>query len=390
MIFLFCFTLLLLVVYALLFLYYRYGWNLILEKKENGASNHIATVSVVIPFRNEAHNLPNLLHCLTSQQYPKHLLEIIFIDDHSEDGGAAIFHDLKEDHIKCVSLSEHLNGQKTNAYKKKAIETGIRLSRGELIITTDADCTMGPRWVTSIVEHYEQTHDVLLAMPVMLMPDGTVCGTFQSLDFMTMQGITAASSSLKFHPMCNGANLAYTRAAFEEVDGFTGIDQIASGDDLLLMQKIAKRYPERISFLKCKDAIVLTAPAKGWKAFLQQRIRWASKTDQYHDKKMLPVLAAVYLFNVSVFIMMVLTVCTCLSCDFIDCSPSCIPSMTAVLLTTKIGVELLLLVPVSSFFSQKKQLFYFPFLQPLHVLYIIVAGWLGKFGTYDWKGRKGI
>lgn len=110
---------------------------------------------------------------------------------------------------------------------------------------------------------------------------------FQYIDFVSLQGITAASVSAGFHAMCNGANLAYRKDVFYRVNGFKGIDNIASGDDMLLMNKIKHEFPNAIGFLFSKDAIVSTSPMPDWKAFFNQRIRWASKADKYKDKTVL-------------------------------------------------------------------------------------------------------
>jgi cellulose synthase/poly-beta-1,6-N-acetylglucosamine synthase-like glycosyltransferase len=108
-----------------------------------------------------------------------------------------------------------------------------------LIVTTDADCIASPAWLRTIVAFYETFDPVLIAAPVTFFSKGTFFDIFQSLDFMALQGITGATIHKKFHAMCNGANLAYTKKAFDEVGGFTGIDNIASGDDMLLMHKIS-------------------------------------------------------------------------------------------------------------------------------------------------------
>jgi cellulose synthase/poly-beta-1,6-N-acetylglucosamine synthase-like glycosyltransferase len=200
---------------------------------------------------------------------------------------------------------------------------------------------------------------------------------FQSLDFMTLQGITGASVFKKFHSMCNGANLAYGKKVFYEVNGFDEIDDIASGDDMLLMHKIQKVYPDRILFLKSPEVIVQTQPAATLKDFMNQRIRWASKTDKYTDKKIIAVLLLVYLLNAWIFILGI-------SSFFITKAFY----IFSVAIAIKIIVELIFLYPVAKFFREQKLLWWFVPAQPFHILYILIAGWLGKFGSYQWKGRK--
>ncbi|MEO6289150.1 MAG: glycosyltransferase, partial [Ginsengibacter sp.] len=200
---------------------------------------------------------------------------------------------------------------------------------------------------------------------------------FQSLDFMTLQGITGASVDKKFHNMCNGANLAYTKKVFKEVNGFEGIDNIASGDDMLLMQKVQKVYPDKIAFLKSPMALVETPPAGTLKEFLNQRIRWASKADNYTDPKITMVLLLVYIFNVC---LLIAGVCCLLSLTYFN--------LFIILLSVKTLAELFFLFPVAKFFNKQKLLWWFAPAQPFHILYTIIAGWLGKFGSYNWKGRN--
>ena len=200
---------------------------------------------------------------------------------------------------------------------------------------------------------------------------------FQALDFLVLQGITAAAVHSKKHNMCNGANLAYRRDIFFEVGGFRGIDDIASGDDMLLMHKIWKLYPEKIGYVKAKEAIVQTAAAPTWKAFLNQRIRWASKSTHYDDKRIFAVLLLVYLFNLAFLVLFI--------AGFTDIRYFYIVTTCWLL---KTAVEFPFVSSVSRFFEKEGLMRYFLLFQPLHIAYTIVAGLLGSFGAYEWKGRK--
>ena len=292
-------SLLLFLSYALLIIYYRQGWAGIPNYKTQTANQELkTTVTVIIPARNEALNIGACLDSISEQTYPKELFEVIVVDDHSTDNTAAVIDAYTSQNIKRIALKDFVSSP-LNSYKKKAIEVGIQHATGKLIITTDADCTVPPNWLQTLVSFYETHHPVFIAAPVSINCSNNFTEIFQALDFMTLQGITGASVHKKFHNMCNGANLAYEKAAFHEVDGFAGIDDIASGDDMLLMHKIYKRYPGQVMFLRSKEAIVQTAPVKTVTQFFNQRIRWASKADKYDDKRMMPVLLLVYFFNLS-------------------------------------------------------------------------------------------
>jgi len=208
---------------------------------------------------------------------------------------------------------------------------------------------------------------------------------------MTLQGITGASVHRKIHSMCNGANLAYTKEAFKKVDGFSGIDRLASGDDMLLMHKIIKAYPGRSMFMKSKEAIVQTAPVNGISDFFNQRIRWASKASVYNDKHIIIVLLLVYLLNLLLLVLPVLALIDPRSFT-LRAYPltveTTIIEFWIMLLLFKTIVELYFLFPVAKFFHKRILLFLFPLMQPFHILYTVIAGFLGVFGSYRWKGRK--
>jgi hypothetical protein len=177
--------------------------------------------------------------------------------------------------------------------------------------------------------------------------------------------------------MCNGANIAYAKNVFYEVNGFAGIDHIASGDDMLLMHKIWKRYPESVMYLKAKEAIIATEPQPTWRSFFNQRIRWAGKAGKYEDKRFTPVLLLVYLFNVTFVALfaagfLLYQYWICLACLWV----------------LKTLVELPLFISAARFFNKTSTIKWFFLFQPLHIVYTVFSGLLGQFGSYEWKGRR--
>lgn len=356
--------------YAILILFYRSGWNELEIFSSTGQEPDL-NISVIIAARNEEENIRQLLRSIEAQTYPSHLYEVIIVDDHSTDDTATIAGSFS--FVKLIKLQF----DNINSYKKKAIETGIAAASGDLIVITDADCTVKPGWLKTISTFKEKTNAAFIAAPVAIENTPGLLQTFQSLDFIVLQGITAASVQKRIHNMCNGANLAYERKIFFEVNGFSGIDHIASGDDMLLMQKISSRFPGRIAYLLSKDAIVTTQPAKTWKEFFSQRIRWASKATNYNDIKIFSALFLVYFFNCALLALLIVGFWM----------PYLWLGLLAILFA-KILVELFFIYPVAKFYNKERLLILFPFYQPLHILYTVIAGWLGTFGSFEWKGRK--
>lgn len=338
----------------------------------------VTKFTIIIPARNEAFTVATCLKTIQLQNYPIELFEVIVVNDHSTDETEKVVLSIQSSFpsLQLINLSDHIKGS-INAYKKRAIEIAIAQSKNEWIITTDADCEMLPNWLRQFDEYIQDKQPVLVAAPVIFSLTKSWLGLFQLLDFMSLQGITAAAVAAGYHSMCNGANLAYSKAAFYEVGQFKGIDHLASGDDMLLMYKIKQRFPDRLGYLFSSGMIVTTAPMPSWKTFINQRIRWASKADSYSEKSIFWVLTLVYCFNVFLFIGLMAGV-------FIN---GIYPIIVYILLTKTI-VEMIFMIPVARFFGRTNTLFFFPLMQPLHILYTVIAGWLGKFGSYQWKGRE--
>lgn len=367
--------------YAGLILFYTRSWKQIPVQSPgspDASPGKPTTFTIVIPARNEAENILPLLQSIKEQTYPAHLFEVIVVDDHSGDETASLTEQFATENRDILFINLiRLTGEETNSYKKKAIETGIAAAKHGWIVCTDADCIVPPGWLQSFAQTITKTVPVFIAAPVAFNEENTLVNLFQDLDFLTLQGITGASVYRNMHSMCNGANLAYRKDVFHEVNGFEGIDSIASGDDMLLMHKIWKRYPQGTVYLKSKQAIVKTDAAPNWSAFFNQRIRWASKATSYDDKRIFAVLLLVYLLNVSFLVLLI--------AGFAN---SCFFFALLALWVLKTLVEYPFIKSVAQFFGKQSRLKYFFLFQPLHIGYTIIAGFLGSFGRYEWKGRR--
>jgi cellulose synthase/poly-beta-1,6-N-acetylglucosamine synthase-like glycosyltransferase len=231
----------LLIPYAALILYYRKSWMSINEyvPAKIFTENELPFISVIIAARNEEKNIGNCIQSIIRQSYPANKFEIIVTNDHSTDETVSIIHAFQKENIRVTDLADFTQNQILNSYKKKSIETALQFEKGELIVTTDADCIAPQKWLETIASFYKEKKPVFVALLVEfkdpLSEDSFIkqfFKNFQSLDLMALQGITGASVYKKFHSMCNGANLAYEKKVFYEVNGFEGIDEIASGDDM--------------------------------------------------------------------------------------------------------------------------------------------------------------
>lgn len=365
-------SLLLTALFMSVLIYIIIGWKAI-KPPQIKPGGYTTKVTIMIAARNEAGKIHLTIEDILAQDYPKELTEIIIADDHSTDNTSAIISSYAGRGVKLLQLKED---KPLNSYKKKAIAEAIRLSAGDLMVATDADCRMGNKWLSSIVGYYELNNPVMISSPVSYFEEKSLFERMQALEFYSLIATGGAFIGNGHASTCNGANIAYRKDVFYEVGGFKGIDDLASGDDELLLQKVAVRYPGKIGFLKLYDAVVFTHAKPNLKEFMQQRRRWASKSVKYKDKKIVALVVGLWLFNVSVALNFL--------AGFFD---STFLVVFATQFLVMLSLELILLWPVTTFFKRRKLLQLIIISIPLYVLYFVYIGMIGNKGKYLWKGR---
>ncbi len=358
--------------YLLVLIYLIKGWSN-LKRPKLEAVDFTTKVTVLIAARNEEEKIALTINDILAQDFPKHLMEVIIVDDHSTDRTADIIRSYAPQGIKLLQLNED---KPLNSYKKKAIAEAINQSTGELMVATDADCRMGPQWLSSIVNYYETRNPVMISSPVTYFEEKSLFENLQTLEFGYLVAMGASFIGNNKASTCNGANFAYRKDVFYEVGGFKGIDELASGDDELLLQKVAEKYADKIAFLKLPEAIVYTHAKANLKEFLNQRRRWASKSTKYKDKKIVALAVGIWLFNVLILVNGILS--------FFDVR-------FFYLFLAQYGLkfifEAIFLLPVTAFFKRKSLIWLLFLLSPIHIVYFVYVGLIGNTKKYVWKGR---
>ncbi len=338
--------------------------------------------SIIIPFRNEAENLPELLNSIQKLNYPKDLFEIILVDDDSEDNSVKVIEETIN--VTSTSLSDQKiqykiikNNYFSASPKKDAITNALKIAQYDWIITTDADCILPKNWLASFDAYIQMHNPIMIVGPVRYIKEKGLVNSFQQLDNFSLQTTTIAGFGLKNPLLCNGANLAYKKEAFNKVHGFKGNDHIASGDDIFLLEKLKRITKGGVHYLKSNDAIVVTSLQKDWKGVIGQRIRWASKTTKQKNILTKGLGMLVFLCNLFVIIGGIYSV---FKKEFI--------LYYLIFLIFKIVIDFIYIKKSYHFFNEQMLLssyfinvFIYPFLTV-----IIVYGSLR--GNYSWKGRR--
>ncbi len=358
----------------LMFLFFVYNGIIKIKTEVNKLNDEPLFLSVIIPFRNESENLPSLLTDLKNQTYSQDFFEVLLIDDNSDDNSAEIVKNFTQmGNIKLLKNDSDLK----SAFKKNAINKGIENSQGEIIVLTDADCHLPKNWLKTIPKYFDND-TALVSYPVKFEFGKKIFDKIQMLDFagliLTGAGLIGAGKPI----IANAANLAFRKSVFYEVGGYNDNLHLTSGDDELLMQKIAATTNYKVKFAWDKDAIVSTKGNSTLKEFIQQRRRWASKSLYYYDKSITLLLLAIFMFYLSIFI----------SPFFIVIGVQHSLEVFLAILFTKGLADYAILKHGDEFLFEKGVLKYLPIAELFQIPYIIVASILGVFGNYTWKSRE--
>jgi len=339
-----------------------------MESKRQNLST--VPISVLVPFRNEETNLPKLIASLEKQMHTR--FEVIFVNDHSDDNGEVYL----AKRLSNVSFPVKILSLDLNEGKKSALALALSHAAYDLVITTDADCEMGADWLQSMARPFADEGLKMLVGPIGLTGK-SLWQQMQSIESSALIGVGASMLQLGKPIMANGANLAYRKAVFQEVNGFQGIDATPSGDDELLMAKVVRKYPADVAFIKSSEAMVFTDALSSWSDFSQQRLRWASKWKV--GKRMSTQWSALFIFVIQL-----------IQLTFIGIlfSEDALSTVTLILLMTRLLIELILLWSVRQSLGQKMHWLPAIISYLLYPVYAIYFGVAANFGTFQWKGRS--
>jgi cellulose synthase/poly-beta-1,6-N-acetylglucosamine synthase-like glycosyltransferase len=336
--------------------------------------NQDKNISVIIAFRNESACLEKCLKSLIQQNYKRDKFEIILCNDHSFDDSLQIAEHFKSNHPDFKI--DILNNSENEFGKKQAIKNAVAKSQFDILAFTDADCVVGNNWLSTISSVFEnKSHLQMLCGPVVFIKRKDILEKLFSLEFASLIGVTAASIQNHFPFICNAANMAVQKKTYLNV---TTNSNYASGDDVFLLHQIKKQYGTKcIDFNYCKDALVYTHAPFSVAKFIQQRIRWSSKTRGYSDK--------FALFSAWLVFIVCFTIASGLIISFFYGK---LASLFIALFLIKIFVDALLLHQILNLLQRKELLRWIFIEQLLYIFYVPIIALMSLKKTYLWKGRN--
>lgn len=361
--------------YALLILIYYVGWLMIPKPKLSSIQLPKQGFSILVPARNEAQHIEACMHAIIAQDYPTSMFELIVMNDHSTDCTAEIVQTIATQYPQISIRLIHAEERGVSG-KKACITAAISEAAFNYICLTDADCTRGVNWLNAINESIQTRRAQLIYAPV-FFSSNNLFEQSQALEFMGLLGIGAAAIQLKNPNMCSAANLIFNKEVFLKIGGYSGNENLASGDDEFLLHKVFKLYPNEVYFLKDDRAIVETSPNSSLHELTQQRRRWVSKSTKYENRYITAILVGAYLFNFSIF----LNFFAAIYMPFLW-------KIFMIQILVKMVAEGLLIYAVLRFFKKGKSIFLLPIVEPFHVLYVLIIGIWANVQNFTWKERS--
>ncbi|MEH6534984.1 MAG: glycosyltransferase [Psychroserpens sp.] len=331
--------------------------------------------SVVIPFRNEAENLPILIESISTLNYPKSMFEIIFVDDESTDDSAEKINKNSFD-IKSIDISVIKNKRTSKSPKKDAITSAINSAKYDWIVTTDADCLLPKYWLDVFDGYIQKNSPNLLVAPISFGTVSSFFERFQLLDILSLQGASIGGFGIKKPFLCNGANLAYRKDFFKDINGFEGNAHIASGDDIFLLEKAVKHDINKVKYIKSEQVIVQTNPESNFKSLKSQRVRWAAKTSSYKNLFGKFTGLVVLLMNALLVCLPVLYLLQIVNLKTV-----------IYIVFIKFLIDFLLVFKTARYFGQEHYLSSYLFSSLLYPFFSVYIAFISMFKGYKWKGR---
>jgi poly-beta-1,6-N-acetyl-D-glucosamine synthase len=345
-------------------------------------------VCILVPARNEEQHITACLTGLVQQQYPCEQFEILVIDDQSDDQTVALVQQFIDAQGPLGATSPKLRllhvPKGSVGGKKQALALGIAETTAPIIMTTDADCTHPSLWLVTMMKYFDEQTGIV-AGPVCLQPDKGFLRGFQALDSAGLIGVGAGAFAWNTPHLCNGANLAYRRQAFEDAKGWQHPSQYASGDDMILLQNIRQTGKWKAKFAWSCLAVVQTAPMSNLNALMEQRVRWASKSSAFAAWDHWLLLTVVSTTNLVLLLLYILVGWYSIW-DISQVWPWF--RLLLVMLGLKTMGDLSVLWPITKMLQNRRLLRYVPLSALVYPLFVSVVGVLRPFSrVYRWKGR---
>lgn len=367
------FSWIIVLIYAFVIQGFYWSWRKIPVSKQSSSS--LNKISIVIAIRNEEENIPALFQSIQKLDYPKNLFEVILIDDHSDDASLKLMEQFKSSNPEIDMSIQTLPESETG--KKMALKQAYALANYEIIQCTDGDCILPISWLQECAEAFKNKEIKLISGGIKLYQESGLFQKIQALELLSLIASGGAAIGIHKPIMCNGANMAFRKEILEQLTEEAIKYQYASGDDVFLLQEVKRRFgPKAISFIKSTNYWLTTKAEREVSGWLNQRIRWVSKSSGYQDAFLLFTSLLVFLVNFNLLLLLIGSIF----------NPQLLSTLAYIFILKGV-TDFIFLKQATKDSSQKHLLSYFIPLNLAYPFFISYTAILGQFKGFTWKGR---
>ena len=365
-------------IYIILFIYLLYFiWitEPLFEKKPLNKKVYYPFVSIVISAKNEEKHIKKLLNSLIKQSYPEEKYEIIIANDKSTDNTLKQLSDFESviNNLKIINIEKT---PKNWGNKKWAINQCIKIADGEIILQTDADCMHDKDWIFEMVQPFQNYNIGFVCGPSYIGEKSTFWDLILKLESIAQESFTYANSKKNLYISCTARNIAFRKSVFNEVKGYNGIEHIESGDDDLLLHKVATQTNCNIEYIANQKSVVRTNAPDTIRNFYLQRLRYASKGILYYQlttpREVKIILPFLMIANFAAIVSII---------NFINYQTY----IWLIPLLFKAIADIILINKYMDFIKINFQFLYFLILMIMHPFYIVIFGSIAPFTKVQWK-----
>ena len=331
-------------------------------------------VSVLIAARNESAGIRATLDSVLDQDYAG-VWDVWVADDRSTDDTPQILEEYRTRHPERLHILTINDLPEGVSPKKHAISKMIEACEGDILCLTDADCIVQREWLTGILREFEPGIELVAGHSYIPTVPGKspfiIC--MQAVETLIYRVAGTAGLAMHLPLTSTGNNLAYRKDFFKSVNGFENVIKIQSGDDDLLMQKLATDRPFAMRYCITPSTFVTTNGKETLKELWEQRKRWASKTI-YYSPKIVFVLSMVFLFLTML----------CVTAAFSPFSTKILIATLVAFALKSLG-DLILILRGLKIFRQEHLLKWCIPVEIVHAPFTVLAVLFGLFGRFKWK-----
>ena len=234
-------------------------------------------ISVIVCAKNEAENIKKFFPLLVTQDYPEY--EIVLIDDASSDDTLDIFEEYEKQYSN-VKLVKVQNNEAFWGNKKYALTLGIKASKNEYLVFTDADCYPNSKeWLKQMTSQFTMKRTIVLGYGAYEKIKNSFLNKI--IRFETLLTAVQYFSWAKIGKpyMGVGRNLAYKKSVFFDNRGFMDHMNVRSGDDDLFINQAANK--ENTALITTPESFTYSEPKKKYSDWFNQKRRHVTTAKLY-------------------------------------------------------------------------------------------------------------